>query len=196
MMIEPILNLVETIEQAQAQLEKPSESNEWETPKDLFDAANEKWGPFVLDVAANGANAKTDVYLDKDSDSLKHAWDDIVRPGEAFWCNPPYSRGNKPAFVGKSRLTVACSQVRGVCLVPANTAETWFRDHVWRGADVVGGGNIDHGPLRGRMLRMVATDVEMDVLFLGYRVGFLFDGKETSGSRDSSVLVAFKPRRR
>lgn len=64
---------------------KSSTTNEWTTPRDLFDELDAEF-KFDLDVASTNENALCDRhYTDKD-DGLASEWTGSV------WCNPPYGR--------------------------------------------------------------------------------------------------------
>ena len=62
-----------------------SKSNEWETPKELFDKLNNEF-KFTLDAAASDQNHKCERYFTIEEDGLKQNW-----AGERVWCNPPCS---------------------------------------------------------------------------------------------------------
>jgi len=59
-----------------------SKSVEWETPQDLFEAQNARWG-FTLDVCATAENAKCDSFFTEEDDGLQQTW------GGVCWMNPP-----------------------------------------------------------------------------------------------------------
>lgn len=63
-----------------------SNSDEWGTPQDFFDALNDEFS-FTLDVCATAENAKCKKYFTKEQDGLKQDWGN-----ETVWCNPPYGR--------------------------------------------------------------------------------------------------------
>jgi phage N-6-adenine-methyltransferase len=65
-----------------------SNSNEWATPQDLFDALNTEFN-FGLDVAASSLNHKTPAYYTEQDNALAQSW--RGQKG-AVWCNPPYGR--------------------------------------------------------------------------------------------------------
>lgn len=96
-----------------------SNSEEWETPQDLFDKLNKEFY-FTMDVAASHDNTKCPFYFTKERDGLKHEWRGVV------WCNPPYGRG-----IGK--WVKKCSEYRGlsVMLIPARTDTKWFHDYIY-----------------------------------------------------------------
>lgn len=96
-----------------------SASGEWETPQDVFEWANERWGPFMLDVAATAENSLCPAFYDEGMDGRVQPWD---RP---WWCNPPYGRG-----LGVWLVRAACAPAHGVMLLPARTDTAWFHEHV------------------------------------------------------------------
>jgi len=63
-----------------------SNTDEWATPQDFFDALNDEFH-FTLDVCATPENAKCDRYFTREQDGLSQDWS-----GETVWCNPPYGR--------------------------------------------------------------------------------------------------------
>ena len=50
-----------------------SKSNEWETPKNLFDELNSVF-KFTLDAAATDENHKCDKYFTQENDALIQSW--------------------------------------------------------------------------------------------------------------------------
>ena len=65
---------------------KSSNTDDWETPMDLFNSLNDEFG-FTLDVCADEHNHKCPRYYDKTMDGLSKNW-----YGEICWMNPPYGR--------------------------------------------------------------------------------------------------------
>ena len=63
-----------------------TESNEWETPQELYDELYEQYG-FTLDPCATEKSAKCDKYYTKEDDGLSKDWS-----GEIVFMNPPYGR--------------------------------------------------------------------------------------------------------
>jgi DNA polymerase-1 len=104
-----------------------SQSCEWATPQDLFDALSARFGPFTLDACATADNAKCAAYFTRSDDGLSQPWTGRV------WCNPPYGRG-----IGLW-LKKALESVRDrsaelvVCLVPARTDTKWWHDYAAEG---------------------------------------------------------------
>ena len=96
-----------------------SETPEWETPQDLFDALNKEF-QFDLDIAANAANHKCQVYFTKENSAFDNEWFGHV------WCNPPYGRVI-------SEWVKACSEYKGlsVMLLPARTDTRWFHEYIY-----------------------------------------------------------------
>lgn len=63
-----------------------SNSAEWETPQDLFDALDTEFH-FTLDPCSTDANAKCAKHYTKEQDGLKQDW-----TGETVFCNPPMEK--------------------------------------------------------------------------------------------------------
>lgn len=69
------------------------QSDQWETPDDLFAVLNEEF-KFDMDLCAAYHNKKLDTYSNEIDVSVQ---DLLTFPDEkfkSFWMNPPYSRGN------------------------------------------------------------------------------------------------------
>lgn len=95
--------------------------DDWETPQDLFDALDARYG-FTVDVCANDGNAKCARYYTPDDDGLSRSWE-----GEVAWCNPPYGR----AIAAWARKCAEESRrARVVMLCAARPDTRWFAEHV------------------------------------------------------------------
>ena len=102
-----------------------SKTDEWETPRGVFDKLNTEFG-FTLDVCATPANAKCIRYFDMAEDGLAQSW-----IGYRCWMNPPYGRK-----IGKWIKKAFESSQNGatvVCLIPARTDTAWWHDYVMKG---------------------------------------------------------------
>jgi site-specific DNA-methyltransferase (adenine-specific) len=95
-----------------------SNSDEWETPQDLFDRLNDEFH-FTLDVCSTDENAKCRKHYTKEQDGLKQDW-----TGETVWCNPPYGKGLN-ARIRKCRVHSMGGGI-AVMLLPARTDTKWF----------------------------------------------------------------------
>ena len=103
-----------------------SNSDDWETPQDLFDELNEEFH-FKLDVCADSNNKKCDNFFDKYQNGLKKHWFTY----ETVWMNPPYGRD-----IGKWIKKAYEESLRGcrvVCLLPARTDTKWWHDYCMKG---------------------------------------------------------------
>ena len=102
-----------------------SNSNEWETPQDLFDKLDKEFH-FTLDPCATKENAKCKKYFTKEKDGIRQIWKD-----ERVFMNPPYGREigewMKKAYEESTRGCVV------VCLVPARTDTNWWWDYAMKG---------------------------------------------------------------
>lgn len=98
-------------------------SDEWYTPRYVFDAIGET---FDLDVA-HPANCKTHVptHLYYSSESLSLPWFGFI------WMNPPFGgRGSLSPWLDKF-----FAHGNGIALTPDRTSAPWFRD-AWDAADL------------------------------------------------------------
>lgn len=166
-----------------------SNSDEWGTPIDLFDAIDRKYR-FGLDLAASSINAKCSGFWTKEDDALKHDWVEASTKYGPLWCNPPYSKPNLSLFTEKARASAEKGAVI-VLLVPASTSEDWFHSNVLAGMDTVATERILHGPLLGWGLRMSGR-CRLWLHFLKGRKSFEWAGpEETTVARGGSVIVAY-----
>lgn len=103
---------------------RSSTSNEWTTPKHLFDELNREF-KFTVDAASTHENALVGKHWTLAEDGLTQCWD-----GERVWCNPPYGR-QISKWVKK-----ASEAVGGVVvmLIPARTDTAYWHDYVFPNA--------------------------------------------------------------
>ena len=106
-----------------------SKSTEWNTPKNVFDTLNKRFGPFTLDAAATKENTLCEQYysLKEGRDGLNKKWRGMI------FLNPPYGRGVVQQWIAKAVHEVKkenCSQV--CCILPARTDTKWWHDLVVR----------------------------------------------------------------
>lgn len=101
-----------------------SKTDEWETPKELFNQLNNEFH-FTLDVCAARDNAKCLKFYSKSDNGLEMSWQ-----GERVWCNPPYGReiGKWIKKCAENKATVA--------LLPARTDTKWFHDYIYNKAEI------------------------------------------------------------
>ena len=93
----------------------------WETPIEIVEYCENRWGKFDLDVAADKNNAKAPKFYTIEDDALKIDW-----RGTNVWCNPPYGRGVQH-FTDKAIESVRDGDVESVVfLVAARTDTKWF----------------------------------------------------------------------
>lgn len=104
-----------------------SKSNEWQTPKELFDKLNAEFN-FDFDAAANDRNHLCDKYFSLDNSALDKNWPDY---GKVFWCNPPYGR-EISKFVKKSH-EESLKGVTVVLLIPARVDTKWWVNYCAKG---------------------------------------------------------------
>lgn len=116
-----------------------SSSDEWSTPKALFDQINETFGPFDLDPCATEENAKAPIWCDARQNGLEAPWGG-ARPWNVF-VNPPFCR-EKKMYV-EPWIEKAWEEVRDGCalatvlLIPARTDTKVWHDVIFRHAAIV-----------------------------------------------------------
>ena len=104
------------------------DSDEWETPAELFEILNDEFH-FTLDACATDDNHKVDKYFTKMDDGLKQDWS-----GYRVFCNPPYSEigkwVKKAYYEGLKAGTLVC------LLIPARTDTRWFHDYILHRSEI------------------------------------------------------------
>lgn len=107
-----------------------SASDDWATPADFFKAADDEFGPLLLDVCASPLNAKCVRFFTREDNGLAQVW------GGRCWMNPPYGR-EIGKWVKRAREAAESGEAeRVVCLLPARTDTAWWHDHISRAAVV------------------------------------------------------------
>ena len=105
-----------------------SDSNEWATPKGLFDILDEEF-LFTLDPCATKDNAKCSKFYTQEDDGLSQDWSN-----ERVFMNPPYGRE-----IGKWIKKAYEEYEKGaivVCLIPARTDTRYWHDYIFSHATI------------------------------------------------------------
>lgn len=105
-----------------------SESEEWATPQDTFDALDREFG-FTIDVCASHDNAKCKRYYTKEQNGLAQDWSN-----EVVFMNPPY--GRSIIHWMKKAYESSLSGATVVCLVHSRTDTRWFHEWVYGKAEL------------------------------------------------------------
>lgn len=103
-------------------------SNEWETPQELFDELNKEFH-FTLDPASTHDNAKCEKHYTQVENGLAQDWS-----GETVFCNPPYGR-ELPLWIEKAARS-AGGGTTVVMLIPARTDTRAFHDFILHKAEI------------------------------------------------------------
>lgn len=165
-------------------LNSVSHSDEWATPPELFAALAALYGPFDVDVAAAGWNAKSARWISAAEDGLEAAW-----VGRA-WCNPPYSRGQLELWTRKARVEVLHGDAQLACLlVPGHTAEGWWHRHVEAPAGAVLGTTFAPGGILGPRTQVRYESLTVETTRLRGRVRFVEESGATGPARFASAVV-------
>lgn len=100
-----------------------SNTNEWETPQELFDKLNDEF-KFTLDPCSTQYNHKCDKYYTIEDDGLSKDWG-----GQRVFCNPPYGKEiykwvEKCYHESTKENTLVC------LLIPSRTDTRYFHDFI------------------------------------------------------------------
>lgn len=102
-----------------------SATDEWPTPRDLFDELSAVYGGFTLDPCTTKENAKCTRFFTREDDGLSQPWS-----GKVFM-NPPYGRHIglwvRKAWEESQKGTLV------VCLLPASVDTRWWHDYAKKG---------------------------------------------------------------
>ena len=102
------------------------ESDEWETPRWLFDKLDKEFD-FFMDAAASGDNRLCEVYYDKTVSALTRDW------CKRTFLNPPYSQIG--AFIKKA-YEESQKGATVVCLIPSRTDTKYFHDYCMKAIEI------------------------------------------------------------
>jgi len=102
-----------------------SATDEWATPKPLFDELDRIFGGFTLDPCATPANAKCSRFFTREDDGLAQPW------GGKVFMNPPY--GRQIGKWVKKAYDESLSGALVVCLLPARVDTRWWHEYARKG---------------------------------------------------------------
>lgn len=146
-----------------------SSTDNWETPKTLFNELNNEFN-FIVDLCASKENAKCDQWTDDLELFVQESADNNSK--ESYFLNPPYSRGKQKEIVKyASLLSVTGKTV--VCLLPARTDTDLFHRYIWD--------EKTHKPRTG-----------VEVRLLKGRIKFELNGKAKDAAPFPSMIVIFR----
>lgn len=104
-----------------------SKSDEWETPKHIFNHFNFIYG-LELDAAATKDNKLCANFYTLEDDALKQDWSKYKH----VWCNPPY--GRKIAAFVKKAYEESLKGCVVVMLIPSRTDTKWWHEYCSQGS--------------------------------------------------------------
>jgi phage N-6-adenine-methyltransferase len=99
-----------------------SNSNEWQTPRWLFDRLNTEFG-FDLDCAATAENALCPRFYTAEQDALKQDWG---KDGTTGFLNPPYGKLIGRFVPYAFSQTERAAHLTVVMLIPARVDTKWW----------------------------------------------------------------------
>lgn len=100
-----------------------SKSNEWATPRDLFELLNREFH-FTLDPYATPQNAKCSKFFTKTENGLAHSW-----ANERVFMNPPYG-GSTGDWLHKAWRESGNGAIV-VCLIVSSTDRSYWHDLIF-----------------------------------------------------------------
>lgn len=106
-----------------------SETNEWETPDDLFSLLD-CFFRFTLDAASTVENKKCEKHFTIETDGLSQSWEN-----EVVWLNPPYGR-DIGKWVKKAYEESLNGNTTVVMLIPSRTDTSYWHDYVMKASDI------------------------------------------------------------
>lgn len=105
-----------------------SNSDEWETPRDLYDKLNERFR-FTLDPCSTIENHLCDKYYTKKDNGLEKSW-----KGERVFVNPPYSSIKQ--WAEKCYNEYKTNGTTVVMLIPSRTDTKYFHEYIYHKAEI------------------------------------------------------------
>lgn len=101
-----------------AAYEKAGKTNEWYTPRYIFDALSVTFDMDVASPADGPRHVPASQYLTPEQDGLIHPWHGFV------WMNPPFGhQSTKRRWLGRF-----FDHGNGIALVPDRTSAPWFQE--------------------------------------------------------------------
>ena len=148
-----------------------SNTDNWETPKEIFDPLNNEFN-FDVDICASENNSKCKKWTD-DLELYVDLVNDIgLEEEETLWMNPPYSRGKQKKMIGFANDLFLMGKTI-VCLLPSRTDTKMFHQYIWD--------EKTHKPRTGVEVRLIKG-----------RIKFELDGKKKDAAPFPSMIVIFR----
>lgn len=97
---------------------------DYQTPRELLDAVEARFGVLRHDLAAAAHNAVCENFYDEHRSAFEHDWQALAGN---LWCNPPF---DDIAPWAKKAAESASSRTRILLLTPASVGSNWFAQHV------------------------------------------------------------------
>lgn len=152
-----------------------AESDEWYTPRWLFDPLDKEFA-FTVDAAATRESRKVERFYSKAEDGLAQSY-----AGERVWCNPPYS--DIRPWAAKAVQSILDGAECWVSPLPVWTDRKWWHEFV--------------EPFRGVRYGFASPPIEVSLRFVQGRVAFGFPGNpeavgRSEGGFDATVIVVWR----
>ena len=105
-----------------------SNSDEWETPRELFASLNKRF-KFTLDPCSTIENHLCNKYYTKEENGLCKSW-----KGETVFVNPPYSKIKQ--WVEKCYKEYETNGTTIVMLIPSRTDTRYFHEYIYHKSEI------------------------------------------------------------
>lgn len=102
----------------------------WETPDEIVEYMENRYGEYDLDAAASENNKKCDKFYSQETNCLKRWWGS----NKHVWLNPPYSRPD--AFIKKAIEQMEHNNQIDI-LLPGDNSTAWFREAQLHAAEII-----------------------------------------------------------
>lgn len=137
-----------------------SNTNEYKTPKWLFDKLNKIYN-FSYDLASNKNNTLCKNFFTKEENSLIQDW---YKLKGWLWCNPPYSRQLLKLFYKKADEETQ-KGAKIIMLVPARTDTLYFHKYAYKKYEIeflkgrLRFNNINNAPFPSMIIKFIKSDL-------------------------------------
>lgn len=168
---------------------KLSRSNEWRTDPFFFLVWHRRFH-FTVDAAAAEWNHQLPRYWTAKEDGLAQSWRD-----EVLWWNPPYNRGQPEAWAAHARRAAVEYGTTSCGLLPARTADGWFRRNVVRPEGMVVGTYATTTMLKETPIPGFVTVYTRLVVELHFppRLTFTHESGYAEQAPSSHLVIAYRP---
>lgn len=123
-------------------LQKPGRSRQdYQTPLELLDAIEERFGSITWDAAASSDNSVVEepgrFFSAEGISAFDADWSKYFTPHDLIWCNPPFGTIQYEWAPLIERWTSQLPWLRVLFFTPAALGSEWYREHIHGKANVL-----------------------------------------------------------